>query len=152
MKGSALRWMANLGAAPFGIRESSLGGAGWEKREVAHRLRREMTPAEARLWQFLRANRLAGLHFRRQQVIDEFIADFYCHKAGLVIELDGKVHERQREYDEARDQIIRCRGLQILRVTNDRVLLEINSVLRTIHQRASATVPDVPPYEPFPET
>jgi very-short-patch-repair endonuclease len=128
---------------------------GWsrpEKREVAGRLRREMTPAEVRLWQCLRANRLAGLHFRRQQVIDGFIADFYCHRAGLVIELDGPVHERQREYDEARDKFIGYRGLRILRFSNDEVLTNINDVLLTIHRAASTVVLELPPYEPFPET
>jgi len=128
-----------------------------EKREVADRLRREMTPAEARLWQFLRANRLAGLHFRRQQVIDGFIADFYCHKAGchkagLIIELDGKIHERQHEYDEARDEILRYRGLRILRFSNEAVLTDMNDVLLTIHRAASTAIPELPPYEPFPKT
>jgi very-short-patch-repair endonuclease len=59
-----------------------------EKLERSRQLRREMTPAEKILWQELRGNKL-GVHFRRQQVIAGFIVDFYCHKAGLVIELDG---------------------------------------------------------------
>ena len=65
------------------------------KKERAHQFRREITPSEAALWQALRANRLGGLHFRRQQIIDGFIADFYCHAAGLVVELDGSVHVRR---------------------------------------------------------
>src|SRR5437868_6953197 len=51
----------------------------------AKELRREMTPAEKAVWQRLRRNQLGGLHFRRQQVLYGFIADFYCHAAGLVV-------------------------------------------------------------------
>src|SRR5438105_4830960 len=73
------------------------------KVDLAKKFRREMTCAEKRLWQHLRANRLAGLHFRRQQVIDGFIVDFYCHSVRLIIELDGPVHEKQIESDRERD-------------------------------------------------
>src|SRR5438270_611728 len=66
-------------------------------------LRRQMTPAERSLWNCLRANRLGGLQFRRQQVIDGFIVDFYCHAAAVVVEADGPVHEQQAEYDAERD-------------------------------------------------
>jgi very-short-patch-repair endonuclease len=59
-----------------------------EKLQRAKELRREMTPAEKLLWNELRANKL-GVHFRRQQVIAGFIVDFYCHKVGLVVEVDG---------------------------------------------------------------
>jgi len=62
-----------------------------EKLERAKELLREMTPAERCLGQDLRANRLGGWHFRRQQIIDGFIVVFYCHKAGLVIEVDGPI-------------------------------------------------------------
>ncbi|MEW6027890.1 MAG: DUF559 domain-containing protein [Chloroflexota bacterium] len=65
-------------------------------------LRREMTPAEKILWEELRANRL-GVHFRRQQVIQGFIVDFYCHKAALVVEVDGDIHDLQKEEDERRE-------------------------------------------------
>ena len=54
-----------------------------EKLTLARQMRRQPTPAEAKLWQHLRAGRLSGLHFRRQQVIDGFIVDFYCHAVGL---------------------------------------------------------------------
>ncbi len=81
-----------------------------EKLPLAQQMRRQPTGAEAKLWCFLRAGRLKGLHFRRQQVIDGFIADFYCHSAGLVIELDGAVHQAQLEYDTERDRILRERA------------------------------------------
>lgn len=88
------------------------------KRERVRKMRREMTPAEAILWKYLRTNQLDGLHFRRQQVIDGFIADFYCHAARLVIEVDGEVHDQQPDYDAERDRILTARGLRILRFTN----------------------------------
>ena len=65
-----------------------------EKLECAKELRREMTPAEKLLWQEIRANKL-GVRFRRQQIIQGFIVDFYCHRAWLVVEVDGDVHDLQ---------------------------------------------------------
>ncbi|RMD61118.1 DUF559 domain-containing protein, partial [Candidatus Parcubacteria bacterium] len=76
------------------------------KLEQAKAMRRNMTPAEKRLWSVLRRNQLDGLHFRRQQIIDGFIVDFYCHAAGLVVEVDGPAHEMQKEYDAERDRIL----------------------------------------------
>ena len=67
-----------------------------EKLQRAKELRRDMTPAEKILWQELRGNKL-GIHFRRQQIIAGFIVDFYCHKAALVVEVDGDVHDLQKE-------------------------------------------------------
>src|SRR4051794_32071831 len=77
-----------------------------EKIERAKELRQDMTPAEKRLWDCLRKNRLDGLHFRRQQVIDGFIVDFYCHAAALVVEIDGEIHEQQAAADAERDQVL----------------------------------------------
>jgi very-short-patch-repair endonuclease len=76
------------------------------KRERAKTLRKEHTSAENLMWQYLRGNRLDGFHFRRQQVIDGFIAAFYCHEAGIIIELDGSIHESQTEYDTLRERIL----------------------------------------------
>ncbi len=109
-----------------------------EKKERAHQFRREMTPTETLLWQHLRRNQLAGLHFRRQQVIDGFIADFYCHKAGLVIEVDGAVHEHRVDYDTERDQIISARGLTIVRIPNERIHNDIAAVLTEIGTAAQS--------------
>ncbi len=96
-----------------------------EKKERARELRREMTPAETILWREIRGDRL-GVHFRRQQVIAGFIVDFYCHKAGLVVELDGGVHQgrKQKEDDDKRDKALREMGLRILRFKNEEVCKE----------------------------
>jgi very-short-patch-repair endonuclease len=103
-----------------------------EKRQRARELRAQMTSAERILWEALRGGRLDGLRFRRQQVIDGFIADFYCHAARLVIEVDGSVHDAQRGYDEARDQLLSGLGLRIIRIANDDVEKHLERVLRQI--------------------
>ena len=107
------------------------------KRQAAVQMRREITWSENLLWQHLRANRLAGLHFRRQQIIDGFIVDFFCHSAKLVIEVDGSVHHKQQEYDAERSRILEVRQLHILRFTNDQIRDEITSVLQTIMTTAT---------------
>ncbi|WP_414589666.1 endonuclease domain-containing protein [Scytonema sp. PCC 10023] len=107
------------------------------KLQRAKELRHQMTPEEKILWQHLRANRLNGFHFRRQQIIDGFIADFYCHAAALVIELDGKIHEQQVEYDAERDKVLSARGLRLLRIKNEEVRQELDKVLMRIYKACS---------------
>lgn len=102
------------------------------KKLKARELRREMTHAERMLWQHLRGSQMHGLRFRRQQIIYGYIADFYCHPAGLVIEIDGPIHEHQSEYDNERQTIIELNDLRVLRFTNDQVLTELDTVLSKI--------------------
>jgi very-short-patch-repair endonuclease len=103
-----------------------------DKLNRAKELRRSLTPAERKLWKQLKANQLGGWHFRRQQIIDGFIVDFYCHKAGLVVEVDGPVHERQKIEDEERTQVFESRDLKVLRFTNREVMNNLLFVLKTI--------------------
>jgi len=98
-----------------------------------------MTAAETCLWSHLRCNQLGGAHFRRQQIIDGFVADFYCHSAGLIVEVDGGIHEEQAEYDRTRDAVISARGLSVVRFTNDQVLSEIEGVLAEIAKIVQAS-------------
>jgi very-short-patch-repair endonuclease len=102
----------------------------------AREFRRAPTLAERVLWQELRGRRLAGLRFRRQQIIDGYIADFYCHESGLVVEVDGPIHETQREQDAVRDEYIIANDLRILRVTNDDVLRRLPQTLERIAKAA----------------
>lgn len=104
-----------------------------EKLQRAKELRREMTPAEKLLWEELRANKL-GVHFRRQQVIQGFIVDFYCHRAGLVVELDGDVHDLQQEEDERREKVLSALGLRIVRFGNDEVVMNVSTVVGKIRE------------------
>jgi very-short-patch-repair endonuclease len=103
-----------------------------DKRELARDLRRRMTTAETRLWARLRKSQLAGLHFRRQQVIDGYIADFYCHEAGLVVEVDGPTHAQDQEWDDERDRALGKRGLRVLRFANRDVVERVEWVLSEI--------------------
>ena len=122
-----------------------------EKRLLAWQMRREMTPGERMLWQRLRASRLDGLHFRRQQVIDGFIADFFCHAAWLVVEVDGDVHNDRQDYDAERDRLLAARGVRILRFTNAAVMTGLPRVLNRIlaAAREQCGTPEPPP-NPFP--
>ncbi len=95
-------------------------------------MRQVPTPEERLLWQQLRRNALDRLHFRRQQIIDGFIADFYCHAAGLVIEIDGPVHNDRQSYDEERDAVLKSRGLRVLRFSNREIRTDLRSVLTRI--------------------
>lgn len=109
-----------------------------EKLQRAKELRREMTPAEKLLWEELRANKL-GVHFRRQQVIAGFIVDFYCHKAASVVEVDGDIHDLQKDEDERREKVLREMGLRIARFGNDEVVRELSAVVGRISELVSIT-------------
>ncbi len=113
----------------------------------ARELRSAMTPAEGKLWNYLRGNRLGKSHFRRQQIINRFIDDFYCHQADLVIELDGPVHQAQVEYDAAREKYLQESGLKVLRFTNHEIEQEIEKVLEVILRTCleGMNLPPAPP-------
>jgi very-short-patch-repair endonuclease len=100
----------------------------------ARQLRREATTAESLLWELLRDRRLLGRKFRRQHPIGQFIADFFCDDARLIIEIDGAVHREptQQERDRLREEILREHGFAILRFTNDQILDRTEQVLQEI--------------------
>ena len=100
--------------------------------ERARQLRSNMTPEEKVLWSHLRANRMSGFHFRRQQIIGGYMVDFYCHKANLVIEVDGPIHRSQEEYDRERDEFLTSLGLTVLHIHNEEIDENINAVLLKI--------------------
>ena len=85
---------------------------------VAKKLRIEMTPHEKHLWyDFLRDY---PIKIYKQRIIDNFIADFYCHQAKLIIELDGSQHytEKGKSHDEERTKVLNRYGLHVLRFSN----------------------------------
>lgn len=110
-----------------------------ERVALAKELRHGMTSAEKMLWQELRGNRMAGWHFRRQQVIAGFIVDFYCHKASLAIELDGAVHQYRVGYDRDRDAILAATGITVMRIPNARVETDLANILRRIQDICEST-------------
>ena len=105
----------------------------WEKlKPIAHEKRSEPTEAEKELWQHLRMHRLKGFSFRRQHCIGQFIVDFYCHKARLVIEVDGDIHQYQAEEDKVRQRYLESLELKVLRFSNDMALNNTEEVIRKI--------------------
>ena len=98
-------------------------------------LRRNMTDAEQWLWQRLRRKQILGLQFYRQKPILNFIVDFYCSAAKLVIECDGGQHYTAEglEADRARDQALAQLGLNMLRFDNRQILTEIDGVVEKIY-------------------
>ena len=104
----------------------------FEMLERAKKLRREMTPGEKILWKELRTNKLKGLHFRRQQIVHGYFADFYCHQHELIVELDGGIHELQKEYDAEREDYLIAIGFRIIRFTNEDITGNLKGVLQKI--------------------
>ncbi len=100
----------------------------------ARELRMTQTNAEIVLWQVLRNRQLLGFKFRRQHQFGDFIADFYCHEAHLVIECDGSVHRESEQWhhDQKRDAYMVSNGLRVLRFRNEQILNDTDSVLQTI--------------------
>ena len=97
-----------------------------------------MTPAEQRLWFALRGSKIAGLHFRRQQVIGRYIVDFYCESARLVIELDGVSHALRSQSDTHRDTALRTLDVRVLRIPNEIVRGDLDILAAWIAERATA--------------
>ena len=93
-----------------------------------------MTDAEYKFWDMVKNRKMLGLKFRRQQVIDGFIVDFYCDSLGLCVEIDGEIHtyEKQVVYDKAREDVLELRGLHVIRFKNDEVLSGSEVILKRI--------------------
>jgi very-short-patch-repair endonuclease len=115
----------------------------YEIRKMASGLRRNQTPSEKLLWSYLKNRQLMGRKFNRQRpVIYEshgsehffFIPDFYCHREKLIVELDGGIHNNQKEKDIWRDGILIANGYKVLRFNNSD-LLEIEKVLESISKQ-----------------
>lgn len=100
--------------------------------ETARLLRKNMTNYEELLWERLKGKQISGLRFRRQHPIDIFIADFYCHDARLVIEIDGDIHIQQIEYDDGRTAEIEKFGIKVIRFTNSEIVNNIEAVINKI--------------------
>jgi len=96
----------------------------------AKQLRKSMTPAEKKLWEIIRTKQLNGLRFRRQHPLNAFIADFYCSELKLVIEVDGGIHNQQKqvERDNGRDAFMKEQGITVIRFTNEDVFQNIEYV------------------------
>ena len=112
-------------------------------RANARELRKNSTDAERILWSELRDHRLNGIGFRRQVPIKNYIADFACHAAKVVVELDGGQHfsDQAEAADAARSAVIAARGFQVLRFSNHDVMTNRAGVLETIAAAIAARAP-----------
>ncbi len=96
---------------------------------TVRQLRRNQTESERIVWEIIRDRRMDGRKFYRQFPIQFeyygkkrfFVADFYCAELKLVLEIDGKIHERQRDYDKLRTFIINALGIKVMRIANEKV-------------------------------
>jgi len=112
-------------------------------RSNARALRKNSTAAERWLWSELRDHRLNGMAFRRQVPIENYVADFVCHTAGLVIELDGGQHfsVEAEQADARRSAAIEAKGFQVLRFNNHEVMTNRTGMLETIAMALAARAP-----------
>jgi very-short-patch-repair endonuclease len=100
----------------------------------AKKLREDPTEAEELLWLALKDNKVDGCKFRRQHPISIYIADFYCHKLKLVIEVDGWYHlsEEQQLLDKERTTALEFNGLKVIRFSNEEVVLKLPELINKI--------------------
>ena len=104
----------------------------YEKLNIkAKEMRNNSTQAEALLWEKLR-NKELGVKFRQQHIINKFIVDFCSIEKALIIEVDGEIHEKQKEADVQRTRILKNEGYSVIRFTNNEILKDINSVISKI--------------------
>jgi len=112
-------------------------------RSKARELRKKSTDSERLLWSELRDHKLNGIGFRRQVPIKNYIADFVCHAAKLVVELDGGQHfsDQSEPADATRSAVIEARGFQVLRFGNHEMMTNRAGVLETIAAAVAERAP-----------
>jgi very-short-patch-repair endonuclease len=98
------------------------------------KLRKEQTPSEAILWEFLRNKKMHGVKFKRQFSIEYFVIDFYASSIKLAVEVDGEIHDlaEQKEYDKFREECIREIGIDFLRFKNSDIKDRLDEVVDKI--------------------
>ena len=108
-------------------------------KERSQKLRKNLTAAETLLWSKIRMKQLKGCWFYRQKPVGEYIADFYCTDAKLVVEVDGGQHFSNEtiEYDRIRNEYMTGLGLRVIRFTNAEVLTNIKGVIEAIERNIS---------------
>ena len=112
-------------------------------KQRSRELRENMTDAERRLWAKIRLKQLRGCQFYRQKPIGDYIVDFFCPRAKLVVEVDGSQHvsDEISEYDRIRDEYMSSLGLRVLRFTNTDVLKDVGGVIGRIEGEIEGNPP-----------
>ena len=125
---------------------------------LARNLRNNQTACEIIVWNILRRRKLSSFKFLRQHPIfyrvnkkwvEFFIADFYCAKLQLIIEVDGKIHEKQKEYDNERDSKLLEKGISVIRIKNEEVN-DIKNITATLTQIINERVSQLTETTPLP--
>jgi very-short-patch-repair endonuclease len=104
-----------------------------------------MTEAEKRIWQILRSHQMKGRKFRRQVPIGRWIADFVCHEARLIVEIDGGQHDRSSPQEAERSGFLQNQGYRVLRFWNNEVLANLEGVHATIADELGRSSPPPKP-------
>ncbi|MFC1770627.1 endonuclease domain-containing protein [Candidatus Margulisiibacteriota bacterium] len=105
-----------------------------DKRDFSKILREQQTKEEATVWQVLRNRKYLGLKFRRQHIIRGYVVDFYCHELQLAIEIDGGIHNLQKDYDSFRQEAIEKMGIRFIRVSNRMINSNFSFLLQQIKE------------------
>jgi very-short-patch-repair endonuclease len=133
MKGLSVEYPMYYGAKPLIFK-------------LAKELRKTQTEAEKILWSKLNKNQILGLQFRRQHPIDKFIADFFCPKIKLIIEIDGSIHDipEYHNHDLGRSDKLNDFGITILRFTNEQIINEIDYTVNQIEKISENLIYELP--------
>jgi very-short-patch-repair endonuclease len=133
MKGVSVEYPMYFGATPNIFKK-------------AKELRKTQTEAERVVWSRLNKNQIHGLQFRRQHPINIFVADFYCPKVKLVIEIDGSIHNisEYHDHDIARSEILNDFGITIIRFSNEQILNNIDITIMEIEGEVKKLLDLVP--------
>ena len=97
------------------------------KQKLARKMAKHMTRPEAAMWEVLKDG-IGGAHFVRQKVIFGYIADYFCSRSKLVVEVDGPLHCKQKAYDNQRDKVMEDAGLKVLRFSDHAVYTSMSAV------------------------
>jgi len=100
----------------------------------SRRMRANPTPAEALLWSKLRKRKLGGYRFLRQRIIGPYIVDFYCAELNLIVEIDGPIHDFQKEYDEERTVYLENLGKKVIQFGNIEIQKNLEEILAKIEK------------------
>lgn len=111
--------------------------------DLRRQLRREQTPAESQMWPLLRGRALDGVKFRRQAHVCGFVVDFACISHGLVVEMDGAVHDEPQKaaQDRERDALLRANGWTVLRFRNGDLQRHPEVVVEVVRRTLTALTP-----------
>lgn len=109
-------------------------------KQIARKLRKDMTLAEILLWKEIKGKKVLGCDFHRQKPIDEYVVDFYCPRLKLVLEIDGDSHDEKEELDKIRQEKLESKGLTVLRFWDLDVRANVDGIVEQLREWIVACV------------